>query len=99
MCPQLGETGFSSGPNAPTRSDSVPAVHPTAVVYPGAELGPGVEIGPYSVIESGVEIGPECRIGPHVHLLGRVQIGAGTTIRAGCVIGGEPQDLKYDGAR
>ncbi|PCJ54258.1 MAG: acyl-[acyl-carrier-protein]--UDP-N-acetylglucosamine O-acyltransferase [Planctomycetota bacterium] len=73
--------------------------HPTAVVMPGAEIGLGVEIGPFSVVEPGVVIGDGCRIGPQVHLLGRLELGQGCVLRAGTVLGGEPQDDKYDGAR
>ena len=73
--------------------------HPTAVVMPGAEIGMGVEIGPFSVVEPGVVIGDGCRIGPQVHLLGRLELGRLCVLRAGTVLGGEPQDDKYDGAR
>lgn len=73
--------------------------HPTAVVMPGAEIGLNVEIGPFSVVEPGVVIGDGCRIGPHVHLLGRTELGANCVVRAGSVLGGEPQDDKYDGVR
>lgn len=73
--------------------------HPTAIVMPGAEVGVGVEIGPYSVVEPGVVVGDGCRIGPQVHLLGRTELGPRCVLRAGTVLGGEPQDDKYDGAR
>ncbi|MGB0952314.1 MAG: acyl-ACP--UDP-N-acetylglucosamine O-acyltransferase [Planctomycetota bacterium] len=73
--------------------------HPTAVVMPGAEIGSNVEIGPFSVVEPGVVLGDGCRIGPHVHLLGRTELGQNCVVRSGSVLGGEPQDDKYDGAR
>ena len=74
-------------------------VHPSAVVLPGVELGTGVEVGPYSVLEPGVVVGDGCRIGPHVHLLGRTELGPGCVLRSGVVLGGEPQDDKYQGER
>lgn len=72
-----------------------PAIHPTAVVSPGAELGANVEIGPYAIVEAGARIGDGCKLGPAVHVFGCVELGAGSTVRTGSVLGGEPQDLKY----
>lgn len=71
-------------------------IHPTAVVYPGASIGAGCEIGPYVVIESSASIGKNCKIGPHVHILGKTIIGNSCHIRAGAVLGGEPQDDNYN---
>jgi UDP-N-acetylglucosamine acyltransferase len=70
-------------------------VHPTAVVHPRAEIDPSTVVGPYAVIEELVVIGPGCRIGPHVHITGRTVIGANNRFYTGCVLGEEPQDLKY----
>ncbi|MDP7061455.1 MAG: acyl-ACP--UDP-N-acetylglucosamine O-acyltransferase [Planctomycetota bacterium] len=75
------------------------AIHPSATVFPGVELGKDVEIGPYSVIEAGAVIGDGCRIGPMVHILGRTEIGPRCKISAGTVLGGEPQDDKFQGER
>jgi len=44
-----------------------------------------------------VEIGPHSVVGPQVYLTGRTTIGAHNRFYAGCVIGEEPQDLKYSG--
>jgi len=73
-------------------------IHPTAIIHPKAKLDSTVEVGPYAVIDDGVEIGAHCVIGPHVYLTGLTKIGAHNQFHAGCVIGGPPQDLKYDGA-
>jgi len=54
-------------------------------------------VGPYAIIDEGLEIGPHCVIGPQVYLTGRTIIGAQNRFYAGCVIGEEPQDLKYAG--
>ena len=56
-----------------------------------------VQVGPYVIIDEGLEIGPHCIIGPQVYLTGRTTIGAHNRFYAGCVIGEEPQDLKYAG--
>jgi UDP-N-acetylglucosamine acyltransferase len=75
------------------------AVHPSAFVSPGVELGNDVEVGPNTVIEAGAVIGDGCRIGPMVHILGRTELGPGCKVSAGTVLGGEPQDDKYQGER
>jgi UDP-N-acetylglucosamine acyltransferase len=72
-------------------------IHPTAIIHPKAKLDSTVSVGPYTVIEESVEIGPHCVIGPHVYITGLTRIGAHNEFHAGCVIGGPPQDLKYDG--
>ncbi len=72
-------------------------VHPTAVIDPKADLHETVGVGPYAVIEAGVVVGSDCNIGPHVHLTGQTTMGRGNQIHTGAVIGGAPQDLKYDG--
>lgn len=72
-------------------------IHPSAVVHPQARLDASVQVGPCAVIDAGVELGPNCVVGPHVYLTGLTQAGAGNKFHAGCVIGGAPQDLKYQG--
>jgi UDP-N-acetylglucosamine acyltransferase len=73
------------------------AVHPTAVLDPGCQLGFDVEVGPYAVVGPAVEVGDGCHIGPHVVLERNVRLGPGVTLGAGVVLGGAPQDVKYDG--
>lgn len=73
-------------------------IHPTAVVGSQAELDGTVQVGACTVIEDGVRLGPRCRIGPHCHLLGNTTLGADNVVHAGCVLGGDPQDLAYTGA-
>jgi len=72
-------------------------IHSTAIIHPGAKVDPTVTVGPYAVIDEHVEVGAHCRIGPHVHLTGIAIIGEHNRFHAGCVIGDEPQDLKYHG--
>lgn len=73
------------------------AIHPSAVIHPGACLHLTVEVGPLAVIDEGVTLGEGCRVGAHVHLTGRATIGRGNVFHTGCVIGGDPQDLKFRG--
>ncbi len=72
-------------------------IHPTAIIDPKAELDPSVEVGPYAIIDGGVKIGAGCKLGPFVHLTGETTIGINNRFHTGCVIGDEPQDLKYKG--
>ena len=72
-------------------------IHPTAVIDKNAQLGERVDVGPYAVIDGNVVLGDDCRVGPHTHLTGYTRIGSGTVIHAGAVIGGDPQDVHFDG--
>jgi len=72
-------------------------IHPTAIVSPDAVIGEGAEIGPYVIIGENCSVGDECIIAAratlerHVKLAPRVKVGIGT------VLGGDPQDLKFQG--
>jgi UDP-N-acetylglucosamine acyltransferase len=72
-------------------------VHATAILDETVELDEGVEIGPYSVIGPNVRIGSGTRIGPHVVIERETELGRDCRVHAGCVLGGDPQDLKYGG--
>ena len=72
-------------------------VHATAVIDPTAELGADVVIGPYTVLGPGVSIGAGTVIGPHVVVERDTTLGEGCRVHAGAVLGGDPQDLKYNG--
>ncbi len=76
----------------------MPRIHPTALVDRGALIDEDVEIGPLSVVEPGVGIGSGCRIGAHVVLKRGLKLGCRVRVHEGAVLGGPPQDLKYDGA-
>ena len=72
-------------------------IHSTAIIHPAAQLHESVQIGPYSIIDEHVTVGAGCEFGPHVHVTGHTTIGAENRFHTGCVIGDEPQDLKYSG--
>jgi UDP-N-acetylglucosamine acyltransferase len=71
-------------------------VHPTAIVDPTAELGSHVSIGPYAVIEADVVIGEATAIGAHTVIKRYTRIGRENRIAEHVVIGGDPQDYKFE---
>ncbi|UCH82758.1 MAG: acyl-ACP--UDP-N-acetylglucosamine O-acyltransferase [Candidatus Latescibacterota bacterium] len=72
-------------------------IHPTAVIHPFAKLGERIKIGPYSIIGEHVELGDGCVVGTHVLIDGYTKIGRNNVFHHGASIGGDPQDLKYEG--
>jgi UDP-N-acetylglucosamine acyltransferase len=72
-------------------------IHPAAIVDPSAQLGHGVEIGPWALIGPRVSVGDRCTIGPRVRLQRNVKLAADVSVGDGTIIGGDPQDLKYQG--
>jgi UDP-N-acetylglucosamine acyltransferase len=74
-------------------------IDPTARIHPGAVLGPGVRIGPYCVVESDVEIGAGCILEPYVYVKRWTSLGDGNEISAGTVLGTDPLDKNFTGAR
>jgi UDP-N-acetylglucosamine acyltransferase len=73
------------------------SIHPSAQVDPSAVIGKGVSIGAFSVVGADVEIGDGCRIDSHVVLEGPTRMGRDNRIHSFAVVGGAPQDKKYDG--
>lgn len=61
-----------------------------------ASIGKGVVIGSFSTIEGDVVIGDNTWIGPNVVILNGTRIGANCKIHTGAVLGGIPQDLKFE---
>ena len=76
----------------------MPQIHPTAIVDPAAVLGDDVEIGPHCVIEPDVEIGAGCRLRENVIVRRYTTLGRNNFVDAFVVLGGGPQDLKFDPA-
>jgi UDP-N-acetylglucosamine acyltransferase len=74
-------------------------IDPTARIHPGAVLGPGVRIGPYCVVESDVEIGAGCVLEPYVYVKRWTTLGENNEISAGTVLGTDPLDKTFSGAR
>ena len=71
-------------------------IHPTAVVGPSAKLADDVEIGPFAIVEENVEIGPGTVVRPHAVIRRFTTLGANNYVDSFVVLGGEPQDYKFD---
>lgn len=72
-------------------------VHPTAIVSDDAQLARGVEIGPFAIVGPGCEIGEGCVLAPRATLERNVKLGRKVRVGIGAVLGGDPQDLKFQG--
>ncbi len=70
-------------------------IHPSAILDPGARLERDVKVGPWTTIGPDVEIGSGTEIGSHVVVTGPTRIGRGNRIHAFNVLGGAPQDKKF----
>ena len=73
------------------------SIHPSAVIHPSATLGQGVTISPFAIVGPSVTVGDRCWIGPHVTVECNTRLGVGVRLGQGTVVGGDPQDLKYQG--
>ncbi|MEM0950946.1 MAG: acyl-ACP--UDP-N-acetylglucosamine O-acyltransferase [Cyanobacteria bacterium P01_H01_bin.74] len=71
-------------------------IHPTAIVDPRAALHPSVTVGPYSVIHRDCTIGENTVINAHVVIEPYTQLGKNCVVSSGAVLGGLPQDLKFE---
>ena len=72
-------------------------IHPTAIVSSDAQLGGHVEIGPFAIVGEGCVIGDECVIAARATLERNVILAPGVRVGSGTILGGDPQDLKYQG--
>ena len=81
------------------REQTMPKIHSTAIVDPKAELADDVEVGPYCIIEPDVKIGQGTRLRSHVVIRRYTTIGRGNIIDPFTVMGGDPQDYKFDPAQ
>lgn len=65
-------------------------VHPDADVHPSATVGPGAYVGPRCTIGEGAVLHPAARV------LQDARVGPGAEIYPGAVVGGAPQDLRFE---
>jgi UDP-N-acetylglucosamine acyltransferase len=72
-------------------------IHEAAIVHPEARIDSDVAIGPFAIVERDVAIGAGSRIAAHAVLKNGVRLGRRVRVHEGAVLGGDPQDLKYDG--
>jgi UDP-N-acetylglucosamine acyltransferase len=72
-------------------------IHPTAIVSSKATLGERISVGPFCCIGDYVTIGDDCKLDSHVVIEGPTTIGNSNRFFPFCVIGLQPQDLKFHG--
>jgi len=73
-------------------------IHPMAVVDAAARIADDATIGAFCVVEADVEIGPGTELRPHAVVRRYTTLGAGNMVDSFAVLGGLPQDLKFDPA-
>ena len=76
----------------------MPRIHPTAIVHRDARLDDDIEIGPYCVVEDDVTIGGGSVLRAHAVVRSHTSLGQRNLVESFAVLGGEPQDLKFDSA-
>jgi UDP-N-acetylglucosamine acyltransferase len=79
--------------------DPSATVAPTARVHPDASIGPQCSIGEFCVIEQDVSIGAHCRLEPYVYIKRWTTLGERNEISSGTVLGTDPLDKGFTGAR
>ncbi len=72
-------------------------IHPTAIIDGTATIADDAIIGPYCVVGPNVRIGSQTRLINHVTIQKDTVIGDGNQLYPYCVIGGDPQDKKFNG--
>lgn len=73
-------------------------ISPLAHVDPHANIADGVEIGPFCIVGPHVSLGEGCKLEGQVTITGHTTIGARNRFFACSAIGGDPQDLGYQGS-
>jgi len=71
-------------------------IDPTSVVSPHARLGENITVGPFCRIGERVTIGDRCVLDSHIVIEGPTTIDSDNRFFPFCVIGVQPQDLKYN---
>ncbi len=72
-------------------------IHPTAVIDKRAQLDSTVTVGPFAIINANVQIDAGTEVEGHAVVSGPTTIGKNNIIASFSTVGGDPQDLKYDG--
>jgi UDP-N-acetylglucosamine acyltransferase len=74
-------------------------VHEQAIIAASAKVAAGVRVGAYGVIGEDVELSEGCVLHEHAMVQGPSKIGRNNVFYPFCVIGGDPQDLRFKGER
>lgn len=73
------------------------SIHPSAIIDSSAEIAANVTIGPGVVIEANVTIGEGCRLDAYASVKAYTRMEKNNRLHSYAVVGGEPQDLKFNG--
>jgi UDP-N-acetylglucosamine acyltransferase len=79
--------------------DPSATVAPTARIHPEAYIGPGARIGDFCIIEQDVAIGACSVLEPYVYIKRWTTLGERNEISAGTILGTDPFDKSFSGAR
>lgn len=79
--------------------DPAARIAPTARVHPDAIIGAGVEIGEFAIVEQDVTIGAGTVLDPYVYVKRWTTLGEKNMVSAGTVLGTDPLDKAFSGAR
>jgi len=71
-------------------------IHPASHIDSSAQIGPGVRVGPGAFVGPRCVLGDGCVLHPGAYVLRDSTLGARVEVYPGAVIGGPPQDLKFD---
>src|SRR5580658_1580657 len=80
-------------------TDPSAVIAPTARIHPDAVIGPRVVIGDFTIVEQDVVIGAETILEPYVFVKRWTTLGERNEISAGTVLGTDPLDKNFSGAR
>jgi UDP-N-acetylglucosamine acyltransferase len=72
-------------------------IHSSAIIDRKAEIADTAVIGPWVIVGPGCKVGPGCVLEARSTLEENVHLGANVTVGIGSVLGGKPQDLKFQG--
>ena len=79
--------------------DPSAVVAPTARIHHDAVIGPRVVIGDFAIVEQDVFLGADTRLEPYVFVKRWTTLGERNEISAGTVLGTDPLDKNFAGAR
>jgi UDP-N-acetylglucosamine acyltransferase len=79
--------------------DPSAVIAPTARIHPDAVIGPRVVIGDFAIVQEDVVIGAETKLEPYVFVKRWTTLGERNEISAGTVLGTDPLDKNFSGAR
>jgi UDP-N-acetylglucosamine acyltransferase len=79
--------------------DPSASIAPTAKIDPGATIGPNCRVGEFCIVEADTQIGEGCVLEPYVYIKRWTTLGAHNEISAGTILGTDPLDKNFHGAR